>query len=177
MQLVLCTHVTAFQFRISIIPELALQPSCSPCRHTVSSKKSYNATTDECPSNSTQVNPRGIEQPVRLFLSSHPPLPLSKSQFTNYSYLADRSCTIGIALYRALLQHVKNIELPKDLPSQGNINPIKHVVRKEFRRYQYHESSRILVEVLKRGYVVCCPPPPPITLYRTRGWHGRGLRR
>ena len=60
----------------------------------------------------------------------------------------------GKALYRALLELCPRIPLPTTLPSQGTVNPIKHLIRKGFRRYNYDYSPRLAVKALKVGYNV-----------------------
>jgi hypothetical protein len=61
---------------------------------------------------------------------------------------------LGKALYRALLELCPRVPLPADLPSQGAVNPIEHLIRKGFRRRQYNASPRLAVKALTVGYNV-----------------------
>jgi len=61
---------------------------------------------------------------------------------------------IGIALYRALLIQCPKIPLPDDIQFSGPVNPIKHFIRKRFKKNAFHASPRIVVPALKTGYAV-----------------------
>ncbi|KAI2609879.1 uncharacterized protein GGS25DRAFT_520684 [Hypoxylon fragiforme] len=57
------------------------------------------------------------------------------------------------ALYRNLLQQATRIHLPEDLATAwGPRNPIKHLVRRTFRRNSSDTSPRLVYPALKAGY-------------------------
>ncbi|KAI0835062.1 hypothetical protein F5Y06DRAFT_143259 [Hypoxylon sp. FL0890] len=59
------------------------------------------------------------------------------------------------ALYRALLRQAPRISLPDDLATAwGPVNPIKHLVRRAFRRNRADTSPRIVYPALKAGYQI-----------------------
>ncbi|KAB8302328.1 hypothetical protein EYC80_005761 [Monilinia laxa] len=57
-----------------------------------------------------------------------------------------------IALYRALLEQCLRVPIPAELQPKGPIHPLKHLVRKQFRRNVREHSPRIVVAALKMGY-------------------------
>lgn len=63
---------------------------------------------------------------------------------------------LGIALYRALLSHTASLQLPAE-SLRVTIDPIKHLIRKQFRRNQHLMSPRLIVTALKIGYEVSRP--------------------
>ncbi|KAI2629943.1 hypothetical protein GGR54DRAFT_587031 [Hypoxylon sp. NC1633] len=64
-----------------------------------------------------------------------------------------RHRTACFALYRALLQQATLIRLPDDLATvRGPINPIKHLIRRAFRRNRTDTSPRLIFPALKAGY-------------------------
>ena len=70
---------------------------------------------------------------------------------------------LGIALYRALLQQVPKISLPDDVVSgAGAVNPIKHLIRKGFRRNRIDTSPRLVVPALQNGYKVRSKQTSPL---------------
>jgi len=56
------------------------------------------------------------------------------------------------ALYRALLEQCLRVPIPAELQSKGPIHPLKHLVRKQFRRNTWEHSPKIVVAALKTGY-------------------------
>ncbi|RAL63470.1 hypothetical protein DID88_003890 [Monilinia fructigena] len=57
-----------------------------------------------------------------------------------------------IALYRALLEQCLRVPIPAELQPKGPIHPLKHLIRKQFRRNVREHSPRIVVAALKMGY-------------------------
>ncbi|KAF7879066.1 hypothetical protein EAF04_000266 [Stromatinia cepivora] len=57
-----------------------------------------------------------------------------------------------IALYRALLEQCLRVPIPAELQPKGPIHPLKHLVRKQFRRNVWEHSPKIVVAALKTGY-------------------------
>ena len=78
--------------------------------------------------------------------------------------------TLGIALYRGLLEQCPRIPLPADIPYRGAINPIKHLIRKRFKRNVSHTSPRLVVAALKAGYKVCLRLTHSKLNLRFRAW-------
>ncbi|KAG0649635.1 hypothetical protein D0Z07_3661 [Hyphodiscus hymeniophilus] len=58
----------------------------------------------------------------------------------------------GLALYRALLEQCTRVPLPNDLPLAGPVNPLKHLIRKRFKKDVPISSPRLAVNALKVGY-------------------------
>ncbi|KAI0851181.1 hypothetical protein F5Y00DRAFT_230523 [Daldinia vernicosa] len=66
-----------------------------------------------------------------------------------------RHRTACFALYRALLRQAPLIPLPDDLAnSRGPVNPIKHLIRRAFRRNTSVTSPRLVYPALKAGYQI-----------------------
>ncbi|KAI1801321.1 hypothetical protein F4811DRAFT_464723 [Daldinia bambusicola] len=66
-----------------------------------------------------------------------------------------RHRTACFALYRALLRQAPLIPLPDDLASsRGPVNPVKHLVRRAFRRNTSITSPRLVYPALKAGYQI-----------------------
>ncbi|KAI1473134.1 uncharacterized protein F4812DRAFT_40413 [Daldinia caldariorum] len=66
-----------------------------------------------------------------------------------------RHRTACFALYRALLRQAPLIPLPDDLASsRGPVNPVKHLVRRAFRRNTSITSPRLIYPALKAGYQI-----------------------
>ncbi|KAI0113459.1 hypothetical protein F4814DRAFT_347324 [Daldinia grandis] len=66
-----------------------------------------------------------------------------------------RHRTACFALYRALLRQALFIPLPDDLAtSRGPVNPIKHLIRRAFRRNTSVTSPRLVYPALKAGYKI-----------------------
>ncbi|KAI0887749.1 uncharacterized protein GGS22DRAFT_154162 [Annulohypoxylon maeteangense] len=64
-----------------------------------------------------------------------------------------RHRTACFALYRALLKEAPNVPLPDQLrEAWGPGNPIKHLIRRAFRRNRADTSPRIVFPALKAGY-------------------------
>ncbi|KAI1772206.1 hypothetical protein F4818DRAFT_179391 [Hypoxylon cercidicola] len=64
-----------------------------------------------------------------------------------------RHRTACFALYRALLQQAPRIRLPDDLAAAwGPVSPIKHLIRRAFRRNRNDTSPRLIFPALKAGY-------------------------
>ncbi|KAI8964514.1 hypothetical protein F5Y11DRAFT_345449 [Daldinia sp. FL1419] len=62
---------------------------------------------------------------------------------------------LGFALYRALLRQAPLIPLPDDLAtSRGPVHPIKHLIRRAFRRNTSITSPRLVYPALKAGYQI-----------------------
>ncbi|OTA94205.1 hypothetical protein M434DRAFT_394960 [Hypoxylon sp. CO27-5] len=59
------------------------------------------------------------------------------------------------ALYRALLQQAPRISIPDDLATAwGPVNPIRHLIRRTFRRNRADTSPRLVYPALKAGYQI-----------------------
>ncbi|KAE9377225.1 hypothetical protein N431DRAFT_542608 [Stipitochalara longipes BDJ] len=56
------------------------------------------------------------------------------------------------ALYRACLTQLPRIAVPDDIPSQGRVPLLKHLIRKGFKKNIHVTSPRLAVQELKRGY-------------------------
>ncbi|KAI1480955.1 hypothetical protein F4774DRAFT_65980 [Daldinia eschscholtzii] len=66
-----------------------------------------------------------------------------------------RHRTACFALYRALLRQAPLIPLPDDLAvSRGPVHPIKHLIRRSFRRNTSITSPRLIFPALKAGYQI-----------------------
>ncbi|KAI1100357.1 hypothetical protein F4804DRAFT_344777 [Jackrogersella minutella] len=66
-----------------------------------------------------------------------------------------RHRTACLALYRALIQQALRVPLPDDLSTVfGPKNPIKHLVRRAFRRNRSDTSPRLIYPALKAGYQI-----------------------
>ncbi|KAM3066879.1 hypothetical protein ACMFMG_007025 [Clarireedia jacksonii] len=52
----------------------------------------------------------------------------------------------------ALLEQCPRIPIPVELQPTGPVNPIKHLVRRQFRRNAHETSHRLVVDALKTGY-------------------------
>ncbi|KAI1452232.1 hypothetical protein F4805DRAFT_43090 [Annulohypoxylon moriforme] len=82
-----------------------------------------------------------------------------------------RHRTACFALYRALLKQVPNIYLPDNLiRAWGPGNPIKHLIRRAFRRNIADTSPRLVFPALKAGYqmlaLLKASSPPSVQLAR-----------
>jgi hypothetical protein len=64
------------------------------------------------------------------------------------------------ALYKALIRQSVRVPLPDDVVRppglEGPVHPLKHLVRKGFRRNKNDTSSRLVISALRNGYKVCC---------------------
>ncbi|KAB5543105.1 hypothetical protein GE09DRAFT_238246 [Coniochaeta sp. 2T2.1] len=74
-------------------------------------------------------------------------------------YVASRNSrhrTACFALYKALIQQAVRVPLPDDVlraPGlEGPVHPIKHLVRKSFRRNKNDTSPRLVISALRNGY-------------------------
>ena len=67
----------------------------------------------------------------------------------------------GKALYRACITQSPRIPAPDDVPPQGAVPLLKHLIRKGFKKNIHVTSSRSAVQELKRGYAVHLPPHSP----------------
>ncbi|KAI2615786.1 hypothetical protein GGS26DRAFT_455959 [Hypomontagnella submonticulosa] len=66
-----------------------------------------------------------------------------------------RHRTACFALYRALLNQAPQVQLPNDLATAwGPSNPIKHLIRRAFRRNRADTSPRLVYPALKAGYQI-----------------------
>ncbi|OTB10813.1 hypothetical protein K445DRAFT_36717, partial [Daldinia sp. EC12] len=66
-----------------------------------------------------------------------------------------RHRTACFALYRTLLRQAPLIPLPDDLAvSRGPVHPIKHLIRRSFRRNTSITSPRLIFPALKAGYQI-----------------------
>ncbi|KAI0382301.1 hypothetical protein F5Y04DRAFT_52409 [Hypomontagnella monticulosa] len=66
-----------------------------------------------------------------------------------------RHRTACFALYRALLKQAPQVQLPNDLVTAwGPANPIKHLIRRAFRRNRADTSPRLVYPALKAGYQI-----------------------
>ncbi|KAF7894492.1 uncharacterized protein EAF01_009943 [Botrytis porri] len=57
-----------------------------------------------------------------------------------------------IALYRTLLEQCLRVPIPTELQPKGFTHPLKHLIRKQFRRNVREHSPKIVVAALKTGY-------------------------
>lgn len=74
---------------------------------------------------------------------------------------SSRHRTACFALYKALIQQALRVPLPDDVLKapglEGPVHPIKHLIRKSFRRNKNDTSPRLVISALRNGYKV--PPP------------------
>ncbi|KAI9650056.1 hypothetical protein NHQ30_000069 [Ciborinia camelliae] len=57
-----------------------------------------------------------------------------------------------IALYRALLEQCLRVPIPAEIQPKGPIHPLKHLIRKQFRRNASEHSLKTVVVALNTGY-------------------------
>ena len=63
----------------------------------------------------------------------------------------------GFALYRALLKGCLRVPIPQELAPKGPVNPLKHLVRKGFRRHVRLTSPTLIGDAFKVGHNVYPP--------------------
>src|SRR4051812_1600836 len=77
-----------------------------------------------------------------------------------------RHRTACFALYKALIKQAVRVPLPDHVlraPGlDGPVHPIKHLIRKTFRRNRNDTSPRLVISALRNGYKVCLHHLPPI---------------
>ncbi|KAF3068301.1 hypothetical protein GL218_08304 [Daldinia childiae] len=102
-----------------------------------------------CHNTSYQPVTQGIGQHVIQYLPiQHNIVGLVNKKKLTKTYL-------GFALYRALLRQAPLIPLPDDLATpRGPVNPIKHLIRRAFRRNTSVTSPRLVYPALKAGYQI-----------------------
>jgi hypothetical protein len=80
-----------------------------------------------------------------------------------------------LALYRALVREGQRVPLPDDVLASGTTHPIKHLVRRQFRRNKGDVSKRLVYSALSAGYKVGRRRPPDLSCADARGGGGGPL--